>query len=113
MFCFCVAGADLTAEGGEQQRTLRRIYDINNRLYNGVHQATFTKLSYIHLQFESTIKRLQTLKDLSDSVYSGSKERLNTTLQAVKQNSLVSQCVSLIDRNNLSLEVIHRPFFNK
>jgi hypothetical protein len=98
----------LTTENAEQQRTLRRIFDINNRLYRGVHQATFTKLNYIHLQFEGTIKRLQTLKDLSDSVYTGSRERLSNTLQAVKQNSLVSQCISIIDKNNLSLEVFYR-----
>jgi predicted ATPase len=93
------------AESGEQQRTLRRIYDINNRLYRGVHQATFAQLNYIHEQFENTIRRLQTLKDLSDSVYNGSRDRLTQTLDTVSKNTLVAQCMSMIDTKNLSIEV--------
>ena len=92
-------------EQGDNNRTLRRIYDINNRLCQHVYQTTFTQLNKLHLQFENTIKRLQTLKQVTDSIYSGSKEKLNQTLQNVSQNSLVSQCLSIVNRDNLSLEV--------
>lgn len=98
-------GVGETAIVGEgDQRTLRRIYDINNRLYKHVYQTTFAQLNYVHLQFENTIKRLQTLKSLSDNVYSGSKERFTKTLESVSKNSLVSQCITLIDKNNLSMD---------
>jgi hypothetical protein len=89
----------------DQQRTqLRRIYDINNRLYTHVYQTTFTQLNNIHVQFENTIKRLQTLKQVTDSMYSGSRDRLNQTFDRVAQNSLVAQCMSVVNRENLSRE---------
>ena len=97
------SSSSVATEGGDD-RTLRRLYDINNRLCRHVYQTTFTQLNFIHAQFESTITRLQTLKNLTDSVYSGSKERLENTLETVKKNSLVSQCITLIDKNNLSLD---------
>jgi len=92
--------------GENSERTLRRIFDINNRVYRHVHQATFTQLGFIHLQLENTIRRLQTIKALSDSVFSGSKERLAKTLDNVSKNSLVSRCIKLIDKEKISWNIM-------
>jgi hypothetical protein len=43
---------------------------------------------------------MQSLKDLMEWAYSGSKERFTTT-----KNTLVSQCAAIINKNNMSLEV--------
>ena len=85
--------------------TLRRIYDINSRVYRHVYQYTFVQLNKIHVQFEATIKKLQSLKQLSDAFYSGSRDRFVKTMQSIGNNSLVSQCMSVVNRNNLSLDV--------
>lgn len=84
-----------------EQNTLRRIYDINSRLYKG----TFQQLNRIHFQFETTIQKLQSLKQISDAAMSGSKERLAKTLESVKSNTLVAQCSQLISKNNISPSV--------
>lgn len=84
--------------------TLRRIYDINSRVYRHVYQYTFVQLNKIHVQFEATIKKLQSLKQLSDAFYSGSRDRFVKTMQSIGNNSLVSQCMLVVNRNNLSLD---------
>lgn len=89
-----------TSAEAVEPTTLRRIYDINNRLYSRLYQSTFTQLNVLHTQFESTIKRMQALKELMEWAYSGSKERFTTT-----KNTLVSQCAAIINKNNMSLEV--------
>lgn len=78
----------------QEPRTLRRLYDINNRLYG----ATFQQLHRLHFQFENMIQKLQSLKQMSDSM-------INKSFENIKSNSLVSQCVDLINKNNLSLTV--------
>lgn len=83
--------------------TLKRLYDINNRVYKHLYQTTFTQLSHVHFQFEMTIKRLQSLKTMSDMIYSDSRKKLGETLQNVSNNTLVAQCVQLIDKNKLSM----------
>lgn len=90
-----------TSAEAVESTTLRRIYDINNRLYSRLYQSTFTQLNILHTQFESTIKRMQALKELMEWAYSGSKERFTTT-----KNTLVSQCAAIINKNNMSLERI-------
>lgn len=90
----------LATELDSHPTTLRRIFDINNRLY----QYTFVQLGNLHAQFELTINKLQTLKTLLDSAVNGSKQRLSQTLDSVSKNSLVARCASVIDKNNLSLE---------
>ena len=106
----------LPIEGAEEERqqhissltdttTLKRIFDINNRVYKHLYHTTFTQLSAIHQQFDNTIKKLQAIKDVFEYVISDSKERLNTTLNKVSKNTLVSQCVNYIDKNKVSLDV--------
>lgn len=82
-------------------KTLRRIYDINNRLYT----ATFQQLDRLHFQFETMINKLNTLKDFSLLLASEAKERVITGFKQVKDNTLVSQCVNFIHQNKLSLQV--------
>lgn len=91
---------------GDESTTLRRIFDINNRVYKHLYQSTFTQLSVLHHQFESYIKRLQAIKEVIEFAYADSKERINSTLTTVKKNTLVSQCASYIDKNKISLQVI-------
>ena len=85
--------------------TLKRIYDINNRVYKHLYQTTFTQLSNVHFQFEIMIKRLQSLKTMSDIIYTDSKKKLSDTLKTVSTNTLFSQCAQLIDKNKLSMNV--------
>ena len=96
--------SEADSEQHKEHRTLRRIYDINNRVYKHVYQTTFTQLSKIHFQFENTLTKLQQLKQLTDSFYSSSRERVATTLQSVSNNTLLAQCLSVVNRDNLSLE---------
>lgn len=70
-----------------------------------MYQTTFTQLSNVHFQFEMTIKRLQSLKTMSDMIYADSKKKLGDTLQTVSKNTLVAQCAQLIDKNKLSMNV--------
>lgn len=81
--------------------TLRRIYDINNRLYT----ATFQQLDRLHFQFETMINKLNTLKDFSMLLASEAKDRVISGFKQVKDNTLVSQCVNFIHQNKLSLHV--------
>ncbi|RNA43843.1 perilipin-2-like isoform X1 [Brachionus plicatilis] len=80
--------------------TLRRIYDINNRLYT----ATFQQLDRLHFQFETLISKLNTLKDFSLLLVSEAQDRVLTSFKQVKDNTLVSQCVNFIHSNKLSLQ---------
>ena len=107
--------ATLAANGGDAQEqrqmadqttTLRRIFDINNRVYKHLHHTTFAQLSVLHQQFDNTIKKLQAIKDVLEYSYTDSKERIHTTLNNVSKNTLVSHCVAIIDKNKVSLEVI-------
>lgn len=95
-----------------EESTLKRIFDINNRVCRHVYQATFEQLNKVHYQFETTISKLQLLKQLSDSFYSDSKERVSKTFQTVSNNSLVSQCISLVNKQNISIERIDSLFKN-
>lgn len=91
---------------GDDSNTLKRIYDINSRVYKHLYQTTFTQLSALHLQFESTIKKLQAIKDVLEFAYTDSKERINSAFTNVSKNTLVSQCATYIDKNKISLEKI-------
>ena len=108
-------GAEQNVNVDGDLTTLRRIFDINNRVYKHLYHTTFTQLSVLHHQFESYIKRLQAIKEVIEYAYDDSKERINSTLTNVKKNTLVSQCASYIDKNKISLQVnqnnIHL-FFN-
>ena len=85
--------------------TLKRIFDINNRVYKHLYYSTFSQLSVVHDQFESKIRRLQAIKDVLEFAYADSKEKINSTLTNVTKNTLVSQCITLIEKNRISLEV--------
>lgn len=85
--------------------TLRRIYDINSRVARHLYQTTFVQLNKIHAQFEMTIRKLQSLKQLSDAFYSGSRDKFVKTMQTVASTSLVSQCLQIVSRENLSVDV--------
>lgn len=90
----------------DDTNTLKRIFDINNRVYKHLYHSTFTQLSVLHHQFESTIRKLQAIKQVLEFAYTDSKERINSTMVNVSNNTLVSQCVNYIDKNKISLEKI-------
>jgi hypothetical protein len=92
------------AAGGGDSNTLKRIYDINSRVYKHLYQTTFAQLSVLHLQFENTIKKLQAIRDVLEFGYTDSKERINSAFANVSKNTLVSHCVAFIDKNKISLE---------
>jgi hypothetical protein len=102
-------------EETDDHRTLRRIYDINSRLYNHLYQTTFTQLNRLHFQFENIIQRLQMIKQIMDMVYTESKDRLIGAFKAATDNSLVKQCATIIEKKNISLErmeSIAKGYFN-
>lgn len=84
-----------------ENKTLRRIYDINNRLYT----ATFQQLDRLHFQFETMINKLNTLRDFSLLLASEAKDRVISSFKQVRENTLVSQCVNFIHQNKISLQV--------
>lgn len=90
----------------QQGTTLKRLFDINSRVCRRLYQTTFEQLNKIHVQFEATIKKLQSLKQLSDAFYSGSRDRFVDTMQSVKQSTLVSRCLTVVNRENLSIQKI-------
>ncbi|CAF0933628.1 unnamed protein product [Brachionus calyciflorus] len=81
------------------QTTIRRLFDINNRVYN----ATFQQLNRLHRQFESTIDKLKTIKDFSMMGIEEAKDRIISVFTNAKQNTLVSQCANFINQNKISL----------
>ncbi len=94
---------------GTAQNTLKRIYNINKRVYKSVYETTFIQLSKLHLQFENTIKKLQSLKKLMDSIYADTKTKL---IEKFNNNSLVSLCNSQMEKNNISVKVIFERNFS-
>lgn len=97
------------------QRTLRRIYDINNRVYKHLYQSTFTQLNRLHIQFENTIKRLQFIKQACEMGWNETKDKLNSACNNFTNNSLVKQCALVIEKNKLSLQqldTIARGYYN-
>lgn len=88
-----------------QSTTLRRIYDINSRVYKHIHLTTFNQLNKIHFQFENTIGKLQSLKQLLDMYYTDSKEKMHTALTSISApNTLFAQCAQYVNKNDFSLE---------
>jgi hypothetical protein len=94
------------------ETTLKRIYDINSRVFRLVYQTTFVQLNRLHYQFENTINKLQLLKQLSDSFYADSKEKVYRTVQTVSNMSLVSQCKSIVNQQKVSIEKADTLFKN-
>ncbi len=92
------------------QGTVRRIYNINRRVYSHVYDATFLQLSKLHKHFEHTIEKLYALKKLTEEIYTLRKEQVVT---AVKQNTLVQKCMSYMEKNQISLAVIIIKIFKK
>lgn len=88
---------------GTAQCTVKRIYNINKRVYRSVYETTFSQLSKLHVQFEITIKKMMSLKRFLDLVYLDTKEKMITSLS---QNTLVMQCAVYLNKNNLSIQRI-------
>jgi hypothetical protein len=81
--------------------TLKRLFDINSRVYKHVYATTFSQIQKLHIQFEETIKKLQTLKQFMD--VAAAKQKISDTLDSAKQNTLVARCAHIIDNQKLSL----------
>jgi len=95
---------------GEPNSTLRRIYDINNRVYRLLYEKTFQQLNQLHAQFETTIQKLKKVKEM---IYLSSMNSLNNFKEMVQKNTLVSQAIAVINKNNLTLGVnlyLHSKF---
>lgn len=82
------------------QGTVRRIYNINKRVYNHVYDTTFLQLAKIHAHFERTIAKMQSLKNLVDEIYT---KRKNQFVEIASEYTLVQKCQSYMEKNNLSL----------
>ncbi len=93
------------------QGTVRRIYNINRRVYSHVYEATFLQLSKLHKHFEHTIQKLYALKKLTEEIYTLRKEQAMNAVNAVKQNTLVQKCLAFMDKNNISIAVNIFEFF--
>jgi len=103
------------ASSQDDNRTLRRIYDINNRVYKHLYQSTFNQLNSLHIQFDNMIKRLQLVKQIVEMGFTETKDRLRGAVKYATETSLAKQCVSVIEKNNLSLERmenIARNYYN-
>jgi hypothetical protein len=90
----------------EQPTTLRRIYDINNRVYKHLYHSTFTQLNKLHFDFENTINKLYSVKRLSDLMYMNAKNKIaDLMVMFSNRDSLAAKCAQYIGNNNLSIEV--------
>lgn len=85
----------------EDQGTIRRLYNINKRVYSHVYEATFIQLSKLHMHFERTIQKMQSLKNLMDEIYKKKKEQI---VSVVSESTLYQRCQNYMISNNLSLE---------
>lgn len=81
--------------------TIRRIYNINKRIY----ATTFKQLSQLHFQFESTIERLKALRSFFESFYSQSKNKISSVVDTMSKTTLAAQCTDYIQKHNISLNV--------
>lgn len=82
------------------QGTVKRIFNINRRVYSHVYEATFFQLSKLHKHFEHTIQKLYALKKLTEEIYTLRKEQ---AVKAIKQNTLVQKCLVYMDSKNISI----------
>jgi len=94
-----IEGSPLTEQQINNPTTIRRIYNINKRIYD----TTFRQLSFLHLQFERTIEKLKALKNIFESFYSKTKSQVSSMADSVAKSSLASQCAAYIEKNNISL----------
>ena len=87
---------------GSDKKTLTRIVDLNNRVYNKLYESTLQKMALFHTKFAYNIHRL---KSVSEVIALASREKLGQTLRAVSSNSLFSQCVKLVQTNKIPFSV--------
>lgn len=90
--------------------TIRRIYNINKRIY----ATTFKQLSQLHFQFESTIERLKALRSFFESFYSQSKNKISSVVDTMSKTTLAAQCADYIQKHNISLnrlEQLSKAYF--
>jgi len=105
-----VSYAEVVAEGqamSEEEAqnpttTIRRIYNINKRIY----ASTFKQLSQLHFQFEYLIEKLKGLKSFFEKFYSASKVQVSSAVDTMAKSTLAAQCLSYIEKNNISLKRI-------
>ena len=94
-----------------EQGTVKRIYNINRRVYSHVYDATFLQLSKLHAHFERTIQKLHALKKLTGEIYTLRKEQVISTVTeskvfiTVSQSTLVQKCLTFMNKNNMTLAV--------
>lgn len=95
-----INGVPLSEEEIKNPTTIKRIYNINKRIYD----TTFSQLTYLHMQFERTIEKLKGLKGLFESFYLKSKTQVSNFANTVSQNTLVARCSDFIQKNDISLK---------
>jgi len=86
--------------------TLRRLYNINNRVYTQLQQVTVQRFGKLHSEFEAIITKLKSLNRLSETLLADSKQRVSETYETVSKNTLVAQCIDYAQKNNLSLNTL-------
>lgn len=87
----------------QEQGTVKRIYNINRRVYSHVYDATFLQLSKLHAHFEHTIQKLYALKKLMGEIYTVRRDQV---VDSVTQNTLVQRCLTYLDTNNINKDRI-------
>lgn len=80
---------------------VRRIYNINKRVYDHVYDATFIQLKNLHAHFEYTITKMLALKNIVEEKFNEYKEPVVNT---VSELTLVKLCQSYLEKNNITLE---------
>jgi hypothetical protein len=101
-FCFSIKLA--IDQLAEEPRTLKRLFDINNRIFKHIYHTTFDQLNKIHFQFDQMITSLHSLKKIVDISCEEKKQKLSQTFASFADNSLVAQCAQYIDKHNLSIQ---------
>jgi len=92
------------AKVNNNQRTLRRIYDINNRIFNYVYHSTFTQLAKVHHQFDMLINKVIAIRNTCQTYTKASRDQIISTIEAAKETTLIKHCLLVIEKNRLTYD---------
>lgn len=87
-----------------QETTMKRIYDINNRVLTHVFQKSVQQIENLNAQYDNLLRKLNQLKKFSDQFYEKSKTTVTTTIETNKI-SLRSLCSKYVDVDKISKTV--------
>lgn len=97
----------------DKPRTLRRIYDINNRVARHIYQSTYEQLVKLNYQFENTLRSLGSLMQMTSTYYHNIKNHVADDV-VNRKNTLKAICTNFISTKDLSvtkLDTLCRSYF--